>query len=122
MAHIAFKNSGLNRAVDQQALGIFPVHAAGALQLALVHEQAVGAGQAGVQTLQVQKPRHQLSRAGGVAIAHQADHWNAPGICGFEQVVGNRLAHRARLANAGLEVHQQTWARIDFNNGATLRG
>ena len=68
----------------------------------------------------MQQPGQQLRSPGGVAIAHEAHHRNAAVVFGLEQVVGNRLAHRAGLACGGFEVHQQAWAGIDLDHRTAL--
>ena len=120
MAGVAFEHGGLHAPVDQQTLPLRPIHAVLSGQLALVQEQAVGTGQSGVQAFEVQQPGQQLRCPGCVAIAHQAHHRNASVVFGFEQVVGNRLAHRSGLTCGRFEVHQQARAGIDFDHRAAL--
>ena len=128
-----FKHRGLYGAVDQQALAGFPVGAVGGIDAALIEEQAVAAGQAGVAARQVQQPGHQAGHALGALGAGNANNGNAAAGAVVQavrlsvirrvgkQVVANRAAHRSRRPLGGLEVHQQPGAGVDLDNGAALR-
>ena len=56
------------------------------------------------------------------ARAGNADDRDAAASAFGEQVIDNRLADRARLADAGLDVHQQAGAGVDLDDGAALFG
>ncbi len=113
--------AALTIAVHQQALGGFPVGAVGGLDLAAVQEQALAAGQAGVTGRSGAAARPSGARSGLASGAGHADHWargrRRPSV---EQVIDDGLAHRARLAYGGLEVHQQAGAGVDLDDGAAL--
>ena len=55
-------------------------------------------------------------------ITGEADYRDAAGAAVREEVLDDRLADRARLADAGFQVHQQAGAGVDLDDGTALFG
>ena len=98
-----------------------PVGAVAFFQQAAIDEQAVAAGQTGSFAGNGEQARNQPADGGFAVTAGNADHRNAAVAVGKE-MVDNGLPDRARFADAGLEVHQQAGAGVDFDDGAALFG
>src|SRR5574343_1607346 len=117
-----FDDGGLDGAVEQQAAAGRPVRGVGFLHLAAVLEQAVAAGQAGVGAGQVEQVGDQFGDGGFAVRARHTNQRNAAGLLLREQVINDGLTHRAGFPNTGLDVHEQAWAGVDFDDGAALSG
>ena len=107
-----------HRLVHQHALAVLVVAGIGVLQPALAQVQAIGAGQADDAPFHAQQGRNQVGHRRGAGAAQHADQRNAPVVGRRQQVLGDCLTDRARLAFAGLEVHQQAGAGVDLDDGA----
>ena len=62
----------------------------------------------------------QLAHDGLAVGAGDADERHAAVLAGLEQLVDDGFAHRARLADGGLQVHQKPGSGVDLDDHAAL--
>ena len=90
------------------------------LETATVVIQAIGAGEADMAAGELHQLGQHAGHRRGVAGAGNADQGDAAVSIVREQVFDDGPADSARLAGGRAQVHEQAWAGVDFDDGATL--